>query len=117
MTRKRVIVLALVLFLFLLVAIYLWFSAALSPYAACRSVMLNVEGYGPWRFQSTVPPSVTHESRVTVTFNDGFNTASCSTERYGPLWIVTGVGQTAVGCGRDLKMGADCPRGKFGVVP
>ena len=117
MARKWIIVLVFVLLLFLLVAGYLWLPAALSPFDACRSVMLNVEGYGPWRFQGTIPPSVTEESQVIVTFDDGFNTASCHTERYGPLWIVTRVGQTLVGCARDLKMGANCPRSKFGVVP
>jgi hypothetical protein len=80
-----------------------------SAYGACRNRMLQVEGVGPWKHQSTrlVPP------RVVLDFDDGENIATCVAQQIGPIWYVTGLYKTLVCSLPDCSSSES----KFGVIP
>lgn len=75
-------------------------------YAACRTEMLAMDGYGPWTYQRTslFPPP------IAIIFDDGTNIAECQVQWKGSEWQVISVWETLVGC-------LNCPEGKFGVIP
>lgn len=95
----------------------LW-SPALSAADACLHIMERTEGYGPWRAQVTTPVANAQPDDAIITYFDGFNTANCHARRYGAIWIVAGIGETMVSCGRGLSVGREqqCPRGTYGVI-
>lgn len=101
-----------------LAAARVW-SPALSAVAACRQTMEHTDGYGPWHAQAAPAVANLPANAAVLAYDDGVNTASCYTRRYGPIWVVVGVGQTLVGCGRGLAAGQaqGCPRGTYGVIP
>src|SRR5215216_2277923 len=101
-----------------LLAARVW-SPALSAANACQHTLEHIEGYGPWHVQSGHPLARAQTHDAVVTYFDGVNTASCHAQRYGPIWIVVGVGQTMVSCGRGLSAdwAQECPRGMYGVIP
>jgi hypothetical protein len=100
---------------FLLIALFvlIWTPAG-SAVAACRQQVARMEGYAIWQLQAVearAPATV-------ITYRDGFNTATCVAKSYGPIWVVTSVGQTMVGCGMELSATPKpCPRRAFGVSP
>ena len=58
----------------------------------CSKAMQSVEGYEPWKYQSTrfLPNPV-------VTFYDGTNAAWCEVQRKGSGWKITYLGTTLIG--------------------
>lgn len=117
MTRAGLV--AIVLVVLLAVGLLVWeiWPPGLSAAGACRVALARTAGYGPWRMQAAGGPGAPGASAAVISFFDGYNTASCSAQRYGPLWLVTSLGQTMVGCSRGLSAdgAAECPRGLYGV--
>ena len=96
-------------------AILAAFTASRSAYEACRAVMLNADGYGIWKLESTR----FFAGGVQYDFNDGYNIATCEAVGFGKFWIGTKKMETLVGCmlSLDDTGGKQCPRAKFGVTP
>jgi hypothetical protein len=80
--------------------------------------MGRTQGYGVWRAQVPPPVATAQPGAAEFVYFDGFNTATCHAQHYGPLWIVTGLSQTMVGCSQGLSASGDqaCPRKAYGVI-
>jgi hypothetical protein len=87
-------------------------APSVSAKSSCHIMMALKPGYGPWKVQPSASPA-------SLVYSDGVNTASCHAKQYGPIWIVVGLEQTMIGCGRGLSTGGgqECPRGLYGVIP
>jgi len=86
-----------------------------SAYAACRKLALTTKGYGVWNHAHTL--QLVFSSRIS--FSDGYNELSCTTNGVGPFWVVQAWMKTNVACVNSLTdQGADiCPEDYFGVKP
>ena len=82
---------------------------------ACRTAMINTEGYGLWQYRGRRPSPVS--TQVVLDYWDGYNTAGCHARAVGPIWMVEPVvDQTLVACSLGPDKGM-CPRARYGVAP